>query len=206
MNNNWISFLITCIYVDGKDGAKSFMSSCLPIANKWRPNEKTNEWKGYLCMWTVRIVWLRLLCSFMLCVPIARFFKPSSNTANRSSSSAHSILETEILDKIYRRVLKKLCKDMFKHLNRLSTTKALLRLFQRTVRLDRFAPGLSKSITWIGIKIGEIWYLKTRSYLLVIDFEVGGFYYEGCVVFVIPNVITIIQMQTQPEINDVGKL
>ena len=72
---------------------------------------------------------------------------------------------------------------MLKHLNRLSTTKALLRLFQRTVRLDRFAPGLSKSMTWRRKIMGDIWYLKTRSYLLVIDFEVGGFYYEGCVIF-----------------------
>ena len=46
----------------------------------------------------------------------------------------------------------------FKNLNRLSTTKALLRLFQRTVRFDRFAPGLSKSMTWRRnkTKIGEI--------------------------------------------------
>ena len=67
----------------------------------------------YLCMWTVRIVWLRLLCSFMLCVPIARFLRPSSNTANRSSSSAHSILDRIniklYVDNIYRQILKKLC-------------------------------------------------------------------------------------------------
>ena len=47
---------------------------------------------SHLCMWTVSMVWLRLLCSFMLWVPIARFFKPSSSTANKSSSSAHSML------------------------------------------------------------------------------------------------------------------
>ena len=82
------------------------------------------------------------------------------------------------------------CVKRQKDLKRLSTTKALLRLFQRTVRLERFAPGLSKSITWRinQTNMGEIWYFETsyrmyKSYLLVVDFEVGGFYYKGCVVF-----------------------
>ena len=47
----------------------------------------------------------------------------TSSTATRSSSSPHSML------------------------NRLSTTKARDLLFHRTVRLDRLAPGFSKSIT-----------------------------------------------------------
>ena len=51
---------------------------------------------SHLCMWTVSMVWLRLLCSFMLWVPIALFFKPSSSTANKSSSSAHSMLQKEL--------------------------------------------------------------------------------------------------------------
>ena len=76
-------------------------------------------------------------------------------------------------------------------------------MFQRTVRLERFAPGLSKSITWkIGKKLKtsitqgkQVDNLEnktkimrsetstTQSYLLVVDFEVGGFYYEGSVIF-----------------------
>ena len=72
----------------------------------------------------------------------------------------------------------------FGHLNRLSTTNALLRLFQRTVKLERFAPGFSKSIT-CRVNLPTIC-LKPKNrqvHLLVIDFEVGGFDNKRCVVF-----------------------
>ena len=36
-----------------------------------------------LWMCTVRMVWLRELCSFILCVPIARFFKPSCKISDK---------------------------------------------------------------------------------------------------------------------------
>ena len=72
----------------------------------------------------------------------------------------------------------------FGHLNRLSTTNALLRLFQRTVKLERFAPGFSKSIT-CRVNLPTIC-LKPKNrqvHLLVIDLEVGGFDNKRCVVF-----------------------
>ena len=59
-------------------------------------------------MWTVRMVWLLELCSFMLWVPIARFFKPSCKIFGKNSKNilvtqsdlknSHQIIQFPTLD------------------------------------------------------------------------------------------------------------